>query len=91
MRVRDLWIGRSAPACDTIAARARMSDDPVGLCRTCVHAALVRTRRSVFWRCGLSDTDTRFERYPRLPVLQCSGWSPRGDAGPAPPNGPGAG
>lgn len=46
----------------------------VGLCATCIHARQVRGARTVFWRCALADTDARFARYPRLPVLQCSGY-----------------
>jgi hypothetical protein len=64
--------------------------DP-GLCASCVHAALVRGARSVFWMCRLSATDPSFDRYPRLPVLRCRGYQ-RGEgpdatpeAGPAGP------
>jgi hypothetical protein len=55
-----------------------MSGEPerVGLCLRCVHARVVRTPRSVFWRCALAETDPRFERYPRLPVIACSGFQP---------------
>jgi len=56
--------------------------DP-GLCATCAHAAVVRGARSAFWMCRLSTTDPSFDRYPRLPVLQCRGYR-RGE-------GPGAG
>ena len=49
--------------------------DP-GLCGSCVHARVVETRTgSRFYRCGLSDTDPRFPRYPGLPVVRCSGKS----------------
>ena len=44
-----------------------------GLCAICVHLELVGSKRSVFVRCGLSDEDDRFLRYPPLPVLRCSG------------------
>jgi uncharacterized protein (TIGR00290 family) len=48
-----------------------------GLCATCLNAKLiVSDRRSVFLRCMLSDENSNFPRYPRLPVLTCSGWSP---------------
>jgi hypothetical protein len=30
--------------------------------------------------CGLSRTDERFAKYPRLPVLVCSGFLQRDDA-----------
>ena len=46
-----------------------------GLCATCVHAVRVTSSRgSEFWQCGLSAVDARFPKYPRLPVLQCSGY-----------------
>jgi hypothetical protein len=62
------------------------SPDRVGLCERCVHARIVRTPRSTFWRCALAETDARFERYPRLPVLHCDGFTPGpGPADPAKP------
>ena len=33
-------------------------------------------RGSVFYLCQLSATDPSFPKYPRLPVLQCVGYSP---------------
>ena len=58
-----------------------------GLCVTCRHRRLVESRRgSRFTLCRLSETDRRYPRYPKLPVLQCDGyrgWGPapsgRGD------------
>ena len=51
-----------------------------GLCATCAWARrVVSARESVFWRCGRSETDPRFPKYPRLPVLACAGYE-RGDA-----------
>jgi len=50
---------------------------PAGLCANCAHAQTIRSdRESVFIRCGLSDFDPRFPKYPRLPVIECSGWKP---------------
>ena len=50
--------------------------DP-GLCARCVHAGVVASDRgSTFLRCGLADSDPRFPKYPRLPVLACDGWKP---------------
>jgi hypothetical protein len=38
-------------------------------------------RGSTFYLCELSVADPTFPKYPRLPVLQCSGFQPlRGDA-----------
>ena len=49
-------------------------DDPIGLCRTCVHSRQVPSRTTRFWMCGLAATDPRFPRYPRLPVVRCAGY-----------------
>jgi hypothetical protein len=58
-----------------------------GLCGRCAHARLVRTPRSTYWLCGLARDDARFERYPRLPVLECAGFAALPD-GETPPGGP---
>ena len=48
-----------------------------GLCATCLHARRIESARgSVFVLCQLSTTDPRFRKYPSLPVLSCSGYSP---------------
>lgn len=46
----------------------------IGLCERCRHARVVETPRSVFWMCGLAAADSRFEKYPRLPVITCVGF-----------------
>jgi hypothetical protein len=52
-----------------------------GLCASCIHARVITSDRgSTFLRCDLADRDPLFPKYPRLPVLRCSGWS----AAPAP-------
>jgi hypothetical protein len=49
-----------------------------GLCSQCQHSRLVESSKgSVFLRCELSKTDPRFPKYPRLPVLACSGYKRR--------------
>jgi GrpB-like predicted nucleotidyltransferase (UPF0157 family) len=46
-----------------------------GLCSDCLHARRLESPRgSVFILCNLSLTDARFPKYPRLPVLSCSGY-----------------
>lgn len=46
-----------------------------GLCKTCEHVKTLKNDRgSVFYYCGLSATDKRFARYPRLPVVRCEGY-----------------
>lgn len=55
-------------------------DQRVGLCATCVHARQITSDRgTIFWMCGLSATDSRFPKYPPLPVLACIGY--RGKSG----------
>ncbi len=46
-----------------------------GLCETCRHAQQLKHPRGGggYWRCLLAETDPRFERYPRLPVIECAG------------------
>ncbi|HYX26565.1 MAG TPA: hypothetical protein VFC23_20595 [Thermoanaerobaculia bacterium] len=47
---------------------------PAGLCATCEHLRLLASKRSVFVRCGLAETDARFPKYPPLPVVVCAGY-----------------
>ena len=54
----------------------------VGLCLRCVHARIVRSRTSTYWRCALAEVDPRFERYPRLPVVACEGFRERPEESP---------
>lgn len=47
---------------------------PAGRCATCRHARVLASKTSAFLRCGRSDDDPRFPRYPGLPVVRCAGW-----------------
>jgi hypothetical protein len=50
----------------------------LGLCGDCAHARWIRTDKgSAFLQCRLSFTDSRFAKYPQLPVLTCSGYERR--------------
>jgi hypothetical protein len=63
-----------APSPETLRAT-------VGLCATCVHARTTTTARgSTFYRCGRAESDARFVRYPRLPVVRCVGFEPASGA-----------
>jgi hypothetical protein len=54
------------------------SPPPGGLCDTCLHCKTIRSPRgSVFRLCLLHDTDPRFAKYPRVPVIQCPGYDKR--------------
>ena len=60
--------------------------ETAGLCSTCLHAQLIASSKgSVFLLCQLSKTDSRFPKYPRLPVLSCAGYE-RGNEIAPPPN-----
>ena len=49
-----------------------------GLCANCLHVRRIESARgSVFVLCQLSATDPRFAKYPRLPVLSCTGYAPQ--------------
>ncbi len=49
----------------------------VGLCETCRHVKVIHSSRgSDFYLCRLALTDLLFQKYPTLPVLQCSGYEP---------------
>ena len=56
--------------------------DPIGLCATCRHVRVISNARgSTFYLCQLAETDPRFDKYPRLPVLHCAGYEPAEEAG----------
>ena len=56
--------------------------DPAGLCSGCAHVQVVTSARgSNFYLCRLSFSDSRFPRYPQIPVLICSGFRPRDGKG----------
>jgi len=67
---------RRPPAAD------RETPGTPGLCGSCSHARVVRTRRgSAFWMCGLAESDSAYRRYPPLPVRACGGWTAGAPAG----------
>lgn len=49
-----------------------------GLCASCRYAErVVSGRGSVYLRCGRSRTDSRYAKYPPLPVRACPGYEKR--------------
>jgi hypothetical protein len=57
--------------------RAPTGPDP-GLCKNCFYSRRIESDRgSVFFLCQLAFEDERFKKYPRLPVLACSGYRPK--------------
>jgi hypothetical protein len=54
------------------------ANEKFGLCANCLHARVITSAKgSEFLLCQLSQSDPAFPKYPRLPVLQCSGYRPR--------------
>jgi hypothetical protein len=57
----------------TRATRA-VSRDPGGLCPSCRHLRRVESPKgSTFLRCGRSDADPAYPKYPPQPVVVCRG------------------
>ncbi len=68
----------------TTGTRTNPSHPDPGLCRDCQQSRRIESDRgSIFFRCELSLQDPRFPKYPRLPVLQCSGYQPISPGGAA--------
>ena len=64
------------PADVTEPEKTENAAQRVGLCLDCLHSQRIRSARgSTFYRCELSDTDSSFPKYPRLPVLRCAGYA----------------
>ncbi|HVM75188.1 MAG TPA: hypothetical protein VMT75_06050 [Candidatus Saccharimonadales bacterium] len=57
------------------------TEDPaLGLCANCRHARQIESPKgSRFLLCQLSQSDPAYPKYPRLPVLRCSGYTPVSD------------
>jgi hypothetical protein len=60
------------------AAPDAKSNEALGLCANCIQArAISSSKGSQFLLCQLSQSDPSFPKYPRLPVLRCSGHKPK--------------
>lgn len=59
----------------------RPAPPPPGLCHSCDYARkIISAKGSRFLYCLRAEqTDERYARYPRLPVLECPGYRPRSD------------
>ena len=55
---------------------------PAGRCLSCLYARIVRAKvDNVYYFCERSVDDSRYARYPRLPVLTCDGHVDRAESG----------
>jgi hypothetical protein len=60
------------------AATPARNEPDAGLCATCLHSRRIESPHgSVFYLCELSFSDSRFPKYPRLPVISCKGFKER--------------
>ena len=58
-----------------MAKSANIPPSSIGLCASCRHMRLIKSDRdATFYFCQRSATDPKFPKYPRLPVLECSGF-----------------
>jgi len=65
----------------TAEASSNIDRARIGLCVDCTHARKIESSRgSKFYFCGLSLTNENFPKYPRLPVLECEGFSAKSSA-----------
>jgi len=49
-----------------------------GLCQECSFAKIVvSSKEHRFYYCLLSETNSSFPKYPRLPILRCPGFEPQ--------------
>jgi len=65
----------SGPSADHSSENRSGQRESLGLCADCAHSRTVEAKRGArFYLCGLSVTDPAFLKYPRLPVLKCSGY-----------------
>lgn len=57
---------------------SNLQKNEAGLCADCRYMRLIESDRgAIFYRCQRSDSDPAFPKYPRLPVIQCTGYEAR--------------
>ena len=57
---------------------ANIERNRVGLCTDCQFMRRIRSARgSIFYLCRRSEKEPEFPKYPRLPVIQCKGYTPQ--------------
>lgn len=55
--------------------------EEIGLCLDCRHTkVIVSDKGSRFFLCQRAETELYYSKYPRLPMLQCSGYEPWGQS-----------
>jgi hypothetical protein len=53
---------------------------PAGLCEGCAHVRIISSPKGArFYLCRLAYANPAFPRYPRIPVVSCSGFTPASD------------
>jgi len=58
-----------------MAKNSNVKSERIGLCSDCLYMRqIVSDRGSKFYQCERSASNPEFPKYPRLPVIQCSGY-----------------
>jgi hypothetical protein len=71
----DSYLRRCPSYSGEVTGSEDFNKQNAGLCADCQQARRIESDRgSVFVMCELSFTDSRFPKYPRLPVLACDGF-----------------
>src|SRR5581483_8572823 len=89
MRCGPPQVRLTSPAVGLVSVTTMEQEDTnsqesrVGLCHRCVHSKVITSDRgSRFYFCQLSaNYPETFPKYPRLPVLECSGYEPTDSSG----------
>jgi hypothetical protein len=56
----------------------KAQSERIGLCSDCQYMRQIESARgSTFYQCQLAGHNPEFPRYPRLPVIRCSGYEPK--------------
>lgn len=59
-------------------SNAAPTSPPTGLCESCGHSRMIVSGKgSRFFYCTRADTEERYPKYPRLPVVECPGYKAR--------------
>ena len=57
---------------------ANKKSERIGLCGDCLYMRQIKSDRgSTFYQCERSASNPEFPKYPRLTVIQCSGYEPK--------------
>jgi hypothetical protein len=66
------------PSCVIEENNVLRESSRAGLCADCLYSRRIESARgSMFYLCERSASDPAFPKYPQLPVVECSGHTPK--------------